>query len=124
MYFRRISASEMLDCIHKAQRSCQTMKTFLVGRLRNSCDMTLMLAANRTTTVFLRRYKVLQWSFIIYRVSLFSGIGIKTAKIDSMFIAIDKSRCQIRPDAIKNDIGYIVAIVIEMKTLCRVQTAS
>ena len=92
--------------------------------------MTLMLAANRTTTVFpvvfLRRYKVLQWSFIIYRVSLFSGIGIKTAKIDSMFVAIDKSRCQIRPDAIENDIGYIVAIVIviEMKTLCRVQTAS
>ena len=80
-----------------------------------------MLAANRTTTVFLRRYKVLQWSFIIYRVSLFSGIGIKTAKIDSMFVAIgiDKSRCQIRPDAIENDIGYIVAIVIEMKTLCR-----
>ena len=86
--------------------------------------MTLMLAANRTTTVFLRRYKVLQWSFIIYRVSLFSGISIKTAKIDSMFVAIDKSRCQIRPDAIENDIGYIVAIVIEMKTLCRVQTAS
>ena len=81
--------------------------------------MTLMLAANRTTTLFLRRYKVLQWSFIIYRVSLFSGIGIKTAKIDSMFVAIDKSRCQIRPDAIENDIGYIVAIVIEMKTLCR-----
>ena len=85
--------------------------------------MTLMLAANRTTTVFLRRYKVLQWSFIIYRVSLFSGIGIKTAKIDSMFVAIDKSRCQIRPDAIENDIGYIVAIVIEMKTLCRDQSA-
>ena len=43
-----------------------------------------------------------------------------------MFVAIDKSRCQIRPDAIENDIGYIVAIVIviEMKTLCRVQTAS
>ena len=123
MYFRRISASEMLDCIHKAQRSCQTMKTFW----SDACEthaMTLMLAANRTTTVFLRRYKVLQWSFIIYRVSLFSGIGIKTAKIDSMFVAIDKSRCQIRPDAIENDIGYIVAIVIEMKTLCRVQTAS
>ena len=105
MYFRRISASEMLDCIHKAQRSCQTMNTF--GRTPAKL---MRHESNRTTTVFLRRYKVLQWSFIICRVSLFSGIGIKTAKIDSMFVAIDKSRCQIRPDAIENDIGYIVAI--------------
>ena len=48
--------------------------------------------------VLLHHYKLLRWSFISYRrVSLFAGIGIKHAIIDSMFVVIDStSKCPTR----------------------------
>ena len=56
-------------------------------------------------------------SFISYRVSLFAGIGIKHAIIDSMFVVIDTSKCPTRLDyrSYEFDLdassSYIVAIV-------------
>ena len=49
---------EMLDCVHKTRRSSHM--AHLVGRLPNSNDMTLMLAANRTTTLWYSKYTSLQ----------------------------------------------------------------
>ena len=50
----------------------------------------------QTVLALLRHYKLLRWSFISYRVSLFAGIGIKHAIMDSMFVVIDTSKCPTR----------------------------
>ena len=63
--------------------------------------MTLMFAANRTTTdstsTSTSLQKLLRWSFSI-RVSLFVGIGITNVNINSMFVVIDTSKCPTRQD--------------------------
>ena len=74
----------------------------------------------QTVLVFLRRYKLLRWSFVIYRVSLFAGIGIKNANTDSMFVVVDTSKCPTRLDSkgamAHASSGYIVAT---QHTLCK-----
>ena len=64
--------------------------------------MTLMFAANRTTTDSSSTSTSLQITtmefYKIYRVSLFAGIGIKNVNIDSMFVVIDTSKCPTRQE--------------------------
>ncbi len=91
----------MLACIHKARRSCQTCKTVLFDVCQTQATWWWSSCFQRTgqlqtVLVLLLCYKLLQWSFVIYRVSLFAGTGIKHANIDSMFVVIDTPKCPTR----------------------------
>ena len=86
------------------KRTCQTFKTFLLDACQTQATWWWRSCLQRTwqlhtVLVLLCRYKLLRWNFIIYRVSLFAGIGTQIrfdVRFDSMSVVIYTSKCPTR----------------------------